>query len=57
MEDILTTANKAESLSGSFVMRVLDFEKQVDACEVKAVEHATANEHNQLGSETDPGVR
>jgi hypothetical protein len=57
MENVLTTADQAENLSASFVTRVLDFEKQVDECEVKAVERAAATEHNQLGSEQDPDVR
>jgi hypothetical protein len=57
MDNILSTADDAENLSASFVTRVLDFEKQVDECEVKAVERAAATEHNQLGSQPDPDVR
>ena len=45
MDNILSTADDAENLSASFVTRVLDFEKQVDECEVKAVERAAATEH------------
>jgi hypothetical protein len=57
MENIITTADQAETLSASFVTRIGGFQTQVDACETKAQEHATTNEYNQLGSETDPGVR
>ena len=57
MESIISTANDAENLSGSFVTRILDFEKQVGDYEVKAVERATSQENIQLGGQTDPDVR
>jgi len=57
MENILTTADHAEQLSASFVTRIAGFEKQVEAFEVKTLERTTLNEYNQLGGETDPGVR
>jgi len=57
MENILTTADHAERLSASFVTRIMGFEKQIGVFEVKSVERTTVNEYNQLGSETDPGVR
>jgi hypothetical protein len=57
VENIVTTADHAEQLSASFVTRIVGFEKQVDAFEVKTLERTTTNEYNQLGGETDPGVR
>ena len=57
MENIVTTADHAEQLSASFAARIMGFEKQVEAFEVKTLEHATTNEYNQLSGETDPGVR
>lgn len=57
MKDILATADHAEQLSASFVTRIAGFEKQVEAFEVKTLERTTLNEYNQLGGETDPGVR
>jgi len=57
MENILTTADHAEQLSASFATRIMGFEKQVEAFEVKSIEHSTTNEYNQLSGETDPGVR